>query len=466
MRDLILPESAESVKATLEMRRARDSPLFPSLGDAAYWRNPSPALMLTFNCNRPSAEGQTRLPSNHFSWLLLLVFAAGAWSCEQAELPGTPGDPEWRGELVSYEKTDSWTVDQVDSLTASLGLVLSSENGLDIYRVEYTTWDARMESSTTASGALIVPTGLPGPLPMSSYQHGTVVLKDAVPSRGSYEQTIGIIFSSTGIVTAMPDYLGLGSSSGLHPYVHSKSEATACVDMLRASRTLLSELAIDLNEQLFLFGYSQGGHATMALIQEIEALHAEEFSITAAAPMSGPYDLVGAQTDMLLTGEPYSSPFYLPYIMLAYNGIYDMYATPADFLKEPWASTLPPLFDGTRDFADLNAAVPAVPLDIIRDDVLDDFLNNPDNPFRKALEDNTQLDVAPKAPTRMYFCTGDDQVHYLNAVNARQAYLDLGVDVPALNSETIGGGAPLDHGGCVEPSLLSARGWFESLRED
>jgi pimeloyl-ACP methyl ester carboxylesterase len=422
---------------------------------------PHPSVMYRNLRSRPSAEG----PSRPLPLLILLLLSAGLWTCGESDLPGTDDDPSWRGEIISWEKVESWDIDQVDSLTAALGITVIPENGIDIYTVVYRTPDARGVDQTTASGALIVPTGVDGPFPLSGYQHGTIVLKDDVPSTGSVERNIGIIFSATGYITAMPDYLGLGQSPGLHPYVHAKSEATASVDMLRASRRVLEEIGVSDNGQLFLFGYSQGGHATMALLQEIEARHAEEFPITAAAPMSGPYDLAGAQTDMLLSGEPYSAPFYLPYLLLAYNEVYGMYDSPSDFFKEPWASTLPPLFNGMNNYDVLNAAVPATPLDILREEVLDDFLNNPDNPFRVALEDNTQLDRAPQSPTRLYYCTGDEQVHFQNAVNARQAYLELGVDIPALNSESLAGGAPLSHGGCVEPSLLNCRGWFESLRE-
>jgi pimeloyl-ACP methyl ester carboxylesterase len=411
-----------------------------------------------------------RLPSAPFWRALALcgfLLPALLSSCKKDDAvpKSDPGDPAYRGELIDYIKTDSWTAEQVDSLLSVLGVAGSAQYGIDVYRVRYATVDARGESRTEASGALVVPTGDPGPFPLASYQHGTILLKEDVPSRGSAELTIGILFSSTGYITALPDFLGLGDSPGLHPYVHAKSEATASVDMLRASRTIIDELGTQENGQLFLFGYSQGGHATMALVQEIEARHTDEFAITAAAPMSGPYDLAGAQTDMLLLDEPYASPFYLPYVMLAYNMVYDMYPTPADFFKEPWASTVPPLFNGLVNYGELNAAVPAVPKSMVRDDVFEDFLNNPDNPFRRALEDNTQLDQAPKAPTRIYYCTGDEQVTYLNAINARDAYLAQGVSVTAINSEALSGGTPLNHGGCVQPTLLSAQIWFESLKE-
>ena len=427
---------------------------------------------LMFALPRFTPQSTSRRPAGgtSFSALAVATLLLGAGlllpACEKDTPDDFGGDPAYRGELISYEKTDSWTQTQVDSVINELGLTIVAANGLDIYKLLYKTIDALGESQTIASGALMVPTGIAGPFPMSSYQHGTIVRKDDVPSMGSGETLIGVLFSSTGFVTVMPDYLGLGESPGLHPYVHSKSEATASVDMLRASKAVLDEIGVADNDQLFLFGYSQGGHATMALLQEIEARHADEFNITAAAPMSGPYDLVGAQTDMLLSGDPYASPFYLPYIMFAFNSIYDMYPSTTDFLKEPWATTLPPLFNGLYSAWEINPSVPASPIEIVRDDVLDDFINNPENPFRKALEDNTQLAIAPKAPTRMYYCTGDDQVLYRSAINARAAYLDLGVDVPAINGETLTGGAPLDHAGCVEPSLISAQIWFNSLREN
>ncbi len=402
------------------------------------------------------------LTTRHFLPVLALVLLA---SCMGDDVVPDTDDPAYRGELLGYELLDSWSVDQVDSLLSSLGITLPVSNGIDVYKVRYATIDARGEARTEASGALVVPTGVTGPLPMSSYQHGTILLKEDVPSRQSGEIAIGIIFSATGYITALPDYLGLGDSPGLHPYCHAKSEATASVDMLRASRLVLEALSVDENGQLFLFGYSQGGHSTMALVQEIELRHTDEFTITAAAPMSGPYDLAGAQTDMLLLDEPYASPFYLPYLMLAYNEVYDMYPTPADFLKEPWATTLPPMFNGLVNYDALNAMVPDMPKTIVRDDVFNDFLTNPNNPFRQALEDNTQLDQAPLSPTRVYYCTGDDQVSYVNAINARDAYAAQGVTVQAINGESLAGGTPLDHGGCVQPVLLAARSWFEVLRE-
>ena len=55
---------------------------------------------------------------------------------------------------------------------------------------------------------------------------------------------------------------------------------------------------VALNGQLFLMGYSHGGHVTMALHRELEQYHANEITITASAPMAGAYRrLVGSVQD-------------------------------------------------------------------------------------------------------------------------------------------------------------------------
>ena len=64
----------------------------------------------------------------------------------------------------------------------------------------------------------------------------------------------------------------MGVSPGLHPYHHAISEATACVDLLRAVRAFCATNGFPLNDRLFLCGYSQGGHATLSLLRDLESL--------------------------------------------------------------------------------------------------------------------------------------------------------------------------------------------------
>jgi hypothetical protein len=67
----------------------------------------------------------------------------------------------------------------------------------------------------------------------------------------------------------------------------------------------------------------------------------------------------------------------------------------------------------------------------------------------------------PIAPTRLYHCDGDQDVLFANSQVAYSNFVALGAtDVQLIN--------PLpgaDHGGCVLPSLLSAKAWFDTLKQ-
>lgn len=208
-----------------------------------------------------------------------------------------------RGNVVSATKAASYTKDQV---TAALQLAAQAfnitsppqaQNGVDFYVVTYKTVDVNGAEST-ASGALVVPTGTTASLPLLSYQHGTTTQKSDVPSSSSdaVSQAVILLYASQGYMVSAADYLGLGQSSlPYHPFVHADSEASATLDMLRATRKEAQTLNVPLNNQLFLVGHSEGGHATMALHRVIEQQNGGEFTVTASAPAAGPYDLSGSQ---------------------------------------------------------------------------------------------------------------------------------------------------------------------------
>jgi len=372
-------------------------------------------------------------------------------------------DIEGRGQLVSSELLFSRNVQEVEELLPTISellpLIIDVTNGIDYHKIVYQTigLDGQL---TEASGAVAVPTGFDGSSPIATYCHGTSILESNIPSAINAESNIGVIFASEGFVVTMPDYLGFGASEGFHPYHHANSTASTTVDMIRATKQMLDLQSVDYSDQLFIFGYSQGGHSAMATVKAIEEFHADELPITAAAPMSGAYDLAGVQATTFEQDIAYGAPYYLPYILLAYNEVYKVYPSTSDFLKSPWDEMLPPLFDGYHSPAEVNAIMPEIPNDIILDSVFDAFLNNPNHIFRQMLRDNSLLNFTPSTPLKIFYCNGDPLVLYQNSELACETYIANG----ATDIECIDGG-PLDHGGCVLPSLIGARGWFKSLVE-
>lgn len=388
--------------------------------------------------------------------LLCLILGIAIVRCDSTPSgPSGPEEPTGRGVPITVNVMSRVSASIVTSRVEDFGLPFAARYGVDVYRVIYETIDVHGEP-TQASGAVLVPTPVLSSIRLLSLQHGTAVRKEDVPSREATDFVPGLALASDGYMVTLPDYLGLGDSPGLHPYLVASATATSVVDMLRAAKHLAESEGWALTGELFLAGYSEGGYATMAAHRALEADYADEFTVTASAPMAGSYDMSGTMYDMLvIQREPYPQPYYFPYMLFAYNEAYNLYSEPSDYLRSPWNETLPPLFGGRHSGGDINAEMPPIPIEIIREDVITAVMNDADHPARQALRENDLTDWAPNAPVRLYHCAADELVPIQNSVVAFKE-LDGPVDL-------IDPAPHLDHGGCAVPSIISARAWFNSL---
>lgn len=330
-----------------------------------------------------------------------------------------------QGSVVSYRLKNTYTMAALEGLLNSLNIpsaIISPKFEVDVYKVIYETTNASNTGLTTASGIIAVPRNVSCAMPLVSYQHGTTSLRRDVPSYGSMEAELGVVLTSAvGYISALPDYLGLGDSPGMHPYIHARSEATAAVDLLRATRILKDSIGYNLNEQLFVLGYSQGGHATMALHKYIQEHLAGEFEVTASVPMSGPYDVSGAQSMGLFNNGVYETPGYLPYVILGYQEAYgNIYQDLSEIFVAPYDTMVERLFNGFNSLSSSNNLLPRNVVQMLQPAFYNDFINNPNNVMRIALRDNDVYDWVPRAPTYLLYCNGDEQVYAENSLVAYQ----------------------------------------------
>lgn len=366
-------------------------------------------------------------------------------------------------QVISVERIRTFTPEQIDSVYSAFGLpsfIVPVTYTVDVYKLTYNTVSYDGVTPTFATGALLVPRDVVCKKALISYQHGTTSHRHSVSSYLSGEFIIGLAESTDGYVVSMPDYLGLGDGPGFHPYIHAASEASASLDMLRAVREVEDSLNLNLNGQLFLVGYSQGGHATMALHRLIETQFPDEFTVTASAPMSGPYDVSGVQAEVIVNDSVYSQPGYLPYILKSYNMVYNFFTEWENVLLYPYYETLPPLLDGWHGMGELNAAMPAIPNQIMIPEVLDSFRNDMDHYFRHALRDNDVYDWTPQAPLKMFYCEADDEVDYRNAIVAYNKFIENGATSVSKQSA----GENFGHFECALFALQGGKNWFDTFR--
>ena len=367
-----------------------------------------------------------------------------------------------RGKVLSVAPIQSLTTSEISFLFSFAGSTnLQPQFGVDVFKILYETLDP-LGGRTQASGVLVLPQNPGKALPLASYQHGTLVLDGEVPSALlTLERLVGIAFATTGYAAVIADYLGLGDSPGLHPYHHARSEATACVDLLRAARTWCATNGVALTDQLFLCGYSEGGHVTMALHRELETYHTNEFTVTASAPMAGAYDLSRTTLEDALSGRPMPNPYYFALLLAAYQDVYHFTGSLAGLLVPPYDTTLPPLLTGTSSSSQINAAMPGVVTNLLKPEVVAALQHDPDYPLRLALRENDLYHWTPRAPLRLYHCGGDQDVVFGNSQVACDSFRSRG----ATQVELIEPLATGDHGDCALPSLEGAKAWFDGLKE-
>jgi pimeloyl-ACP methyl ester carboxylesterase len=372
--------------------------------------------------------------------------------------------PAFTQELISYEETDTYSAQYINAIFGT-----DSEYDVIVYRVLYATVGVFNEADT-ASGIIAVPVDPMAAFPTLLYDHGTVGNRFDVPSEGSGEKLFAVALASLGYHCVAPDYIGLGISKGLHPYLHPESEARAGIDLIHAVKGLSETEDVHFNEQLFITGYSQGGHAAMATSRMLQ--ESGELTVTASAPMSGPYSVSQIMRDFTLGDEPYFFCAYLGSVCLtaiyAYPDLMAGIEIEDIFLPE-YASLVRSYEAEEEDLFDVNESMIALlsanggqvlPVRMLKEEVAESIFSDGDDPLFNALKRMDVHDWIPEMPLRMFYCKGDDQVSYENSVYTDLLMNSLGaVDVA---SEDVLSSA--DHGQCFIPATLKMLQFFANYQ--
>ena len=373
----------------------------------------------------------------------------------------------WSQKIVNMELQETLTKEELAALFFGFGV----NNGIEVYKMLYETPDTD-GTIDTASGLFIIPiTDENQQFPFLAYQHGTASSRNAVPSNmENGERALVYYFAGQGYYTTAADYLGLGESRRIiHPYIHAATEASAAIDLLRAAKSYTDEQNLPNSGQLFITGYSQGGHAGMAMHKALNNSTIEGLEVAAGSHMSGIYNVSGELLAASLSEAVYQFPSYVAWIIVGYQSVYgNLYNELSDIFLPAYAPFVQDFIDGVITRRALNDLLVAeleknhgasIPKFLLTESALEAFQNDVNDPFQVALRDNDLLDWVPNSPMRMMYCRADDQVAFTNStfadsvMNANGAEDVLAIDV---NSAA-------DHGGCVIPATFATNTFFEAF---
>ncbi|MFN8323326.1 MAG: lipase family protein [Chitinophagales bacterium] len=334
--------------------------------------------------------------------------------------------------------------------------LLNPKYDVDIYDVTYKScwFDS---TCILASGLVFVPKGLDTPMPEVVYHHGTRVEKGRRKNITG-EDYLCLGMAVDGYLVLQPDYIGLGYGDKFHLYQQYKSLGQASVDFIYAARELSDSLKFSINQQLFLTGYSEGGYAAVAANKLIQESY-PDLKVTATAGNSGAYDMAGVQSEVMF--KKYSRGHYLPYLLRGLNEIYHIVPDINTIYKPPYDTLIPQVFDGKHTFKEIDAYMPEVPKDMIRDTFVNLFLSDPNFPLHKALDDNSLCFWKPENPIQLCYCKADEQVNYRNSIVAQEGMKKLG----AKHITTRNAGNKYGHTKCALFASMYSKLYFDSFRK-
>ncbi|MFI1105882.1 lipase family protein [Streptomyces melanogenes] len=326
------------------------------------------------------------------------------------------GEPVRGGAVVSVEQAADLTAQEVAGELRGTFDSSQVRYGVTAYRVTYRTTDSA-GAPTTASQLVVLPRNGTRRLSAVSWLHGTTVYRKDVASEDpkSNDRLTALLFASTGRAVSAPDYVGLGSGEGFHPYGDPRATVAASVDGLRAARTLAHRKGRELKRQVQVSGFSQGGPATMLVGRALQQEGADRyFRLGALAPVSGPYHLSAFEA-AAADDKIEKSGIYLAYFVTAWNKMYGLYTSPGQVFNSHYADKVEGLFDGYHTTKQIVDTLPAASKDLFTEDFLNK-LRKPSGVLKDKLRpmDNT-CDWRPNVPVQLFHGRGDQDVDFGHA---------------------------------------------------
>jgi len=309
----------------------------------------------------------------------LTALAAGALSaCGGGGSSGGTVNPSTTpGTLINSPAIRVASLNQAD-LSAELGSTAQGQQllalagaptcGVDFHYFQYQTTGAKNEQ-TTASGAIMAPTGgsgCTGARPVLVYTHGTASTKaynianiaDQTNEAWQESAIVAAFYAAHGYIVVASNYAGYDSSTlPYHPYLNAAQQSQDVINALTAARSAFSGLpaGVSDNGKLFVTGYSQGGHVAMATQRAMEAAG---MTVTAAAPMSGPYAMEAFGDAAIAYSNPgLGGTIYYPMIVNSYQNAYgNVYTNLTDIYSSTYATGIDKLIPGQYSFDQLYSS--------------------------------------------------------------------------------------------------------------
>ncbi|SMC34117.1 T9SS type A sorting domain-containing protein [Chryseobacterium sp. YR221] len=382
-----------------------------------------------------------------------------------------------RGDLISAEKKLDLTPQGVANFIANnLGEqnapdFVSYLNGFNVgvkgYKITYYTKNEK-DVLVKATGLLMYP-NVNFKLSTVVSEHGTTDSRNNVPSNFKGALTAGFVvelsYVLNGYILMAPDYVGMGSGDGVHPYVDYPTEAGATIDFITAANKVLAQLGLKRYDEYFLTGYSQGAHAAMSTLKSLSISNPGNIKFKYAFMGDGPYDMSGTTLQKgVLDKDIYPFSSFLANVLHSCNNA--GYKTYTNDISEVISAEYLDRYNYhvVQDNGGLLWG-PVIWRKLFTNTFVNEVTNNPNHRFRQCLKPKDVYDWYNKTPMTLGHSTVDLAIPPENTsktIDVQRGYYPWW-DLNKYKLDAIYWG-PLGHVGGIIPFTLASNVKFNTLR--
>lgn len=345
---------------------------------------------------------------------------------------------------------------------------LSSFNvGLKGYKITYYTKNEN-NALVKATGLLMYP-NVPFKLSTVVSDHGTTDSRYNVPSNFKGALTAGFVvelsYVLNGYILMAPDYVGMGSGDGVHPYVDYATEAGATIDFITAANKVLAQLNIKRYDEYFLAGYSQGAHAAMSTLKRLSISNPNNIKFKYAYMGDGPYDFSGVTLNKgILEKDFYPFTSFVANVVNSCNNT--GYKTYNNDISEVISAEYLDKYNYhvVQDNGGLLWG-PVIWRKLFTSSFVNDVTSNPNNKLRQCLKPKDVYDWYNKTPMTLGHSTVDLAIPPENTsktIDVQRGYYPWW-DLNKYKLDSFYWG-PLGHVGGILPFTLASNAKFNTLR--
>ncbi|NNK88329.1 MAG: hypothetical protein HKO90_08600, partial [Flavobacteriaceae bacterium] len=185
----------------------------------------------------------------------------------------------------------------------------------------------------------------------------------------------------------------------------------------------LDNYGIPYKNELFILGYSQGGHAAVSLLKKIEnkTFSLQNLKLKSAVAIAAPYKLK-ENVDFILEKVSFPSTAYVSYLFISLNQR-QWNRQMNEFFKDSSLYYINEHLNGNVSLNKMAIKQSDYIDELVQDKILTDYLGDKEIPLKNSLRANSDFNFTPRTPLLIIHSKSDEVVPYQTSLDTWQQWI-------------------------------------------